>query len=97
MYGVCDFNTYVNVVSNCSLRRGLEDFQTIFDINQVINEPTRITTTSSTTIDLILVSDPLKISQSGVTSDQLLTYCTRKVKKELYNKRNNGKIRPKEI
>ena len=46
--------------------------------------------------DLILVSDPLKISQSGVidlgVSDHLLTYCTRKIKKILYNKHNNVTI-----
>ena len=44
------------------------------DLAQLISAPTRITTYTSSVIDLIFVSDPNKISQSGVgdvcTSDQ---------------------------
>ena len=90
-----DFNTDVKADSN--LQRRLVEFQTTFDLDQVIVEPTRITPKSRTIIDLILVSDPAKISQSGVieigVSDHFLTYCTRKITKGLYHKYNNVKIR----
>ena len=90
-----DFNTDVKADSN--LQRRLVEFQTTFDLDQVIVEPTRITPKSRTIIDLILVSDPAKISQSGVieigVSDHFLTYCTRKITKVLYHKHNNVKIR----
>ena len=90
-----DFNADVKADSN--LQRRLVEFQTTFDLDQVIVEPTRITPKSRTIIDLILVSDPAKISQSGVieigVSDHFLTYCTRKITKVLYHKHNNIKIR----
>ena len=90
-----DFNTDVKADSN--LQRRLLEFQTTFDLDQLIVEPTRITAKSRTIIDLILVSDPAKISQSGVieidVSDHFLTYCTRKITKVLYHKHNNVKIR----
>ena len=67
------------------------------NLKQLINEPTRITTTSSSTIDLIMVSNNDKISKSGVItlglSDHFMTYCTRKVKREVLNKHNNVKLR----
>ena len=90
-----DLNTDVKADSN--LQRRLVEFQTTFDLDQVIVEPTTITPKSRTIIDLILVSDPAKISQSGVieigVSDHFLTYCTRKITKVLYHKHNNVKIR----
>ena len=92
-----DFNTDMKGPLNSNLRRRLLEFQTTFDLDQLIVEPTRITPTSRTIIDLILVSDPAKISQSGVieigVSDHFLTYCTRKITKVLYHKHNNVKIR----
>ena len=60
-----DFNTDMKGPLNSNLRRRLLEFQTTFDLDQLIVEPTRITPTSRTIIDLILVSDPAKISQSG--------------------------------
>ena len=82
---------------NINLQRRLLEFKTTFDLDQLILEPTRITPTSRTIIDMILVSDPAKISQSGVieigVSDHFLTYCTRKITKVLYHKHNNVKIR----
>ena len=90
-----DFNTDVKADSN--LQRHLVEFQTTFDLDQLIVEPTRITPKSRTIIDLIFVSDPAKISQSGVieigVSDHFLTHCTRKITKVLYHKHNNVKIR----
>ena len=92
-----DFNTDMKGPFNSNLQRRLLEFQTTFDLDQLIVEPTRITPTSRTIIDLILVSDPAKISQSGVieigVSDHFLTYCTRKITKVLYHKHNNVKIR----
>ena len=73
-----DFNTDMKGPFNSNLQRRLLEFQTTFDLDQLIVEPTRITPTSRTIIDLILVSDPAKISQSGVieigVSDHFLTY-----------------------
>ena len=73
------------------------EFQTTFDLDQLIVEPTGTTPKSRTIIDLILVSDPAKIIQSGAieigVSDHFLTYCTRKITKVLYHKHNNVKIR----
>ena len=92
-----DFNTDMKGPLNSNLQRRLLECQTTFDLDQLIVEPTRITPTSRTIIDLILVSDPAKISQSGVieigVSDHFLTYCTRKITKVLYHKQNNVKIR----
>ena len=52
--------------ADSNLQRRLVEFQTTFDLDQIIVEPTRFTPKSRTIIDLILVSDPAKISQSGV-------------------------------
>ena len=55
----------------------------MYNLAQLISAPTRITTYTSSVIDLIFVSDPNKISQSGVgdvcTSDHQLIYCTHKL------------------
>ena len=55
----------------------------MFHFNHLISEPTRICASSSTTIDLILVSDSDKFSQSGVKylffCDHSMIYCTRKL------------------
>ena len=52
---------------------------------------------SSTTFDLVLVSDKDKVSQSGVIdigiSDHCLVYCTRNVTKNTFNKHNTVKVR----
>ena len=64
---------------------------------QIIKEPTRMSTNSSSTIDLILVSDEDKISKTGVLylgiSDHSLIYCTRRVVKAAINKHNTVKLR----
>ena len=55
----------------------------MFHFKQLINTSTRVGHSSSTTIDLIIVSDSENIFQSGVLntcfSDHFTTYCTRKV------------------
>ena len=56
-----------------------------FNLNQMISEYTRVCNSSSTAIDLILVSDPSKISQFGGVStcfsDTFVIFCTRKLSK----------------
>lgn len=53
----------------------------MFDLKEIIDVPTRVTTSS--TIDLAMVSDQDKINKSGVVdfciSDHQMTYCNRKV------------------
>ena len=55
----------------------------IYGLNQMINEPTRVTETSKTLIDLCLTNCPEKISKSGVIhlgiSDHSLIFATRKI------------------
>jgi len=68
----------------------------MFSFKQVIKNFTRIVSTS-TTIDMILVSDPEKISQSGFIecciSDKLMTFCTRKVTHARIGKHNTVNVR----
>ena len=63
----------------------------------MIKEPTRITPTYSSILDVIIVSDEEKISQSGVIpigiSDHFLTYCTRHSPKTKFNKHNTIRSR----
>lgn len=85
----------VNLKSSCS--KDLKLFLHMFDLQQLITTPTRITTTSSTILDLIIVSDCRKISQSGVLdislSDHQAICCTRKAQKCPVNKQNPLRIR----
>ena len=64
---------------------------------QIINDPTRITDTTESLLDHILVNTPNRISQSGVISkgisDHDMIYCTRKHFKEKSGKHNSIKIR----
>jgi hypothetical protein len=52
----------------------------MFNLKQIIDEPTRVTCTSKTLIDHVVVNSEEKISQSGVLpiglSDHFLIYCT---------------------
>jgi len=77
-----DFNTNCSSTGNFSLINSLNSVCGMFSFKQYIKDFTRIASTS-TTIDLILVSYPDKISQSGVIdcciSDYLMTFCTRKI------------------
>ena len=69
----------------------------LFHLKQIISDPTRTTTSSSTTIDLILTSDKHKLCNSGVIdiglSDHSFILCTRKVVKGAINKHNSIKVR----
>ena len=90
-----DFNTNVACQSKCSLNSTLKYFCDLFSLKQLISEHTRIY--SSTIIDLILVSDCHKISQSGVIdcniSDHQLIFCTRKITHNFIGKHNTVKLR----
>ena len=93
-----DFNTNIlQQDKGTSLSESLNNFKCVFGLTQLITEPTRICDNSETIIDLIFVSDSLKICQSGVRaiglSDHLLIYCTRKVHKMQINKHNTVHIR----
>lgn len=80
-----------------SLYKPYKNILEMFNLKQLIKEPTRITSTSSTIIDHIICNNEEKICQSGVIpiglSDHLITFCTRKSQKESVNKQNIVRIR----
>ena len=75
---------------NCDVNKSPPDNQTrklqflcgLYQIDQLINEPTRVTPLSSSLIDLVLTNRPENISKSGVIhlgiSDHSLVYLVRK-------------------
>ena len=84
--------------TNNVLVNALRNFEHAFGLKQLIVEPTRVCINKASAIDLILVSDPEKVCQSGVLlcvgiSDHLLTYCTRKVTRAYVNKHKTIRIR----
>ena len=91
-----DFNTNIGSIGNNTLVNYLQTFCSMFDLHQIIKDPTRVCSTSQSTIDLILVSVVQKITQSGVIvcgmSDHMVTYCTRKVCKQQVNCHNSVNI-----
>ena len=62
-----------------------------------MKEPTRICDRSNSILDLIMVSDPERISQSGVLSiglsDHWLVFCTRKVLRPKSHSHNTVRVR----
>lgn len=60
----------------------LKQLSTIYHLKQLINEPTRVTQTTSTLIDIVLSNEPSRIIASGVLhigiSDHSLVYAVRK-------------------
>ena len=58
-------------------------FKNIVGLLQLITDATRIIPKSSSIIDLIFVSEPDKVQQSGVLpvglSDHMIIFCTRKL------------------
>ena len=78
---------------NCNMHDGsnhnsstLTSILDIYGLSQLISEPTRITPTSSTLIDLCITSSPEKISKAGVVhlgiSDHSLVFMTLKISYE---------------
>ena len=92
-----DFNTNVTGSKRCNLVKNLNSCLDLLNLSQKITDYTRVSSMSSTTIDLVLVSDKEKVSQSGAIdigiSDHCLVYCTRKVTKNTFNKNNTVKVR----
>ena len=92
-----DFNTNTLNKSQNKLLKSLHHFTYICDWSQTIAEPTRVTATSESCLDLIMVSDKDKISQFGTIniglSDHMLTYCTRKISRGVFGKHKTVKIR----
>ena len=83
LLGNCNTNVLGN--NTCSLFKSLKSFMYMFNFNQMISEYPRVCTSSSTVIDLILVSDLSKISQSGAVStcfsDHFLIIVNKKLSK----------------
>ena len=87
---------------NCNILKSPRDTNTnklmflkaLYNLEQLIKEPTRVTNTSSSLIDLILTNHPNNISNSGLNylgiSDHSLIYA---VKKRVYQ--NVDKLDPK--
>ena len=73
-----DFNVDYSAKKN-PLRRRLDEFAFSFNLTQIISKPTRVTETSKSTIDLILVNNTHKIVQCDVLdssiSDNNVIYC----------------------
>ena len=79
------------------LHVSLKHFMSMFGMPQLINTSTRITSAKSTILDIILISDPAKISQCGVLglglSDHQVIFCTRKCKKIPISRHNGVTLR----
>ena len=88
VYILGDLNTDI-LAKNNILKSALENFLRIHAMKQLITEPTRITDTSETAIDLICTSNPEQITQLGMLpckiSDHNIIFCTRKLSKVHYN------------
>lgn len=69
--------------------KALMNFFRSFSLHQPIKEPTRVSSSTQTIIDLVLVSEKSKITKSGVInyglSDHSMVFCTRKIKKAVLN------------
>ena len=94
-----DFNIYYSQM-HCYTNQfyvSLKHFMSMFGMTQLINTSTRITSTTSTIVYLILISDRAKISQCGVLdlglSAHQVIYCTRKCKKIPISRHNGVTLR----
>ena len=93
-----DLNTNIDRYNNNNvLTRKLKEFSDTCNFTQLMQDYTRVTENSKTTIDLILASDYTNISQSCVIdiglSDHCMIYCTRKLKRDYIGKHNNVTFR----
>ena len=77
-YLLGDLNVDFMSTSESSNRQKVKEILDIYEIEQLINEPTRITATSSPLIDLCLTNMPTNTFKYGVLhlsiSDHSLTY-----------------------
>ncbi|CAL4126382.1 unnamed protein product, partial [Meganyctiphanes norvegica] len=84
----------------CLLKKKTNNFSQILTTNgftQLINKPTRVTSTTESLIDHIYTNNKDKISQSGVIesgiSDHFITFCTRKTTREILGKHTKIKMK----
>jgi exonuclease III len=79
---VGDLDCDVNKLTPDTQTRKLQTLCSLYQLSQVINEPTRVRETTTTLIDLILTNKPEIISSAGVLhlgiSDHSLVYAVRK-------------------
>ena len=85
---------------NYCLLKKQNRFSQLLQLNgfkQLINSPTRETQNTESLIDHIYVNSEHKISQSGVIksglSDHYITFCTRKITRNIIGKHTNVKLR----
>ena len=82
---------------NCPLMSKYKELCQTFSLKEVIQEPTRIRSTTSSLLDHILTNAGWKISQKGVIdvghSDHQLIYCTRKILRTKANMHNQIRVR----
>ena len=79
-----DLNCDYSVDLGCdTVSENLKFVNSLFNLEQMINEPTRITQSSRTLLDVVLTNYPDRITSSGVIhlgiSDHSLIYCVRKI------------------
>ena len=83
MYILGDLNCdLLPIVSDCATKK-LKSLLETYQLSQLIDEPTRITKTSSTLIDHLITNNPQKVISYGVIhsgmSDHRLMYGIRKM------------------
>ena len=83
-YILGDLNINYNDVSSPAVKN-YRDVLLLHNFHQLINTPTRVTTTTSTVIDHILCNSKEHVCQSGTLdlgiSDHMVIFCTRKLVK----------------
>ena len=91
-YLMGDMNCNMALMSDTNCRL-LSDITNLYGLHQLINEPTRVTDTTSTLIDLIYTNYPDKVVCSGVChvsiSDHSLIFAYRKLSIGAVSKRHN--------
>ena len=95
-YILGDFN--INFAdTESSAQRNYSDTLLLNNFTQLIDCPTRITPTTSTTIDHILCNHRENVYQHGTIdcgmSDHLVIYCSRKIRRDVVNVNNYVKLR----
>ena len=79
--------------SSLSNVKTLQKIMQLYQLTQVINEPTRVTKSTKSILDVCITSSPDKIIQSGVVhlgiSDHSLIYATRKLNSVIKGDRQN--------
>ena len=104
--GTIDFNTETYVLGDFNInfadtktaaQRNYRDMLLSNNFIQLIDCPTRITPTTSTTIDHILCNHKDNVYQHGTIdsgmSDHLLVYCSRKIRRDVLNTNNVVRLR----